>query len=330
VMIALGTHHAMSEEAICERLEITLDERRGQYANVVFHNHEWDNPEMLRNIGTIPAATIGELSGGRFEMEVPVEISKRIYDYDQAMILGPVFPHEVVGFSGGSKWTPVRKVVDHAAAMVNIEKTCFCMVVRPDKSLAGLFFGTPEGAWDAAGDLSAKEHITYKERPFHTIVSCAPKMYDDLWVGGKCMYKLEPVLADDGELIIYAPHITEVSFSHGDIIKQIGYHCSAYLLHHWDRFKDFPWGLLAHSGHVKGIGTVDADGNEQPRATVTLATGIPEEVCHQINLGYVDHRTINIEDYADREDEGVYLERKAGERLYHLRQRPDWAGGTDD
>ena len=294
-------------------------------------------------------------------MEVPVEINKTIYDYDQAMILGPVFPHEVVGFSGGnkylfpgisgpdvlnffhwlgavvtnpmiigSKWTPVRKVVDHAAAMVDVEKTCFCMVVRPDKSLAGLFFGTPEGAWDAAGDLSAKEHITYKSRPFHTIVSCAPKMYDDLWVGGKCMYKLEPVLADGGELIIYAPHITEVSLSHGDIIKQIGYHCSAYLLHHWDRFKDFPWGLLAHSGHVKGIGTVDDNGNEHPRATVTLATGIPEEVCQQINLGYVDHRTINIEDYADREDEGVYLERKAGERLYHLRQRPDWAGGTYD
>ena len=138
------------------------------------------------------------------------------------------------------------------------------------------------------------------------------------------------MLADGGELIIYAPHITEVSFSHGNIIKQIGYHCSAYLLHHWDRFKDFPWGLLAHSGHVKGIGTVDADGNELPRATVTLATGIPEEGCRQINLGYVDHRTINIEDYANLEDEGVYLERKAGERLYHLRPRPDWAGGTDD
>ena len=40
------------------------------------------------------------------------------------------------------------------------------MVVRPDKSLAGLFFGTPEGAWDAAGDLSAKEHITYKSPRF--------------------------------------------------------------------------------------------------------------------------------------------------------------------
>ena len=360
VMIALSTHHAMSEEAICERLEITIEERRDQYAEVTFHNHEWDNPDAMRNLGTIPASTIEELSGGRFEMDVPVEINKTIYDFDQVMILGPVFPHEVVGFSGGnkylfpgisgpevlnffhwlgavvtnpmiigSKWTPVRKVVDHAGAMVDIEKTCFCMVVRPDKSLAGLFFGTPESAWDAASDLSAREHITYKERPFHTIVSCAPTMYDDLWVGGKCMYKLEPILADGGELIIYAPHITEVSFSHGDLMKQIGYHCSAYLLHHWEKFKDFPWGLLAHSGHVKGIGAVDENGNEQSRVTVTLATGIPEAMCKQINLGYVDHRTIDIEDYADRENEGVFLERKAGERLYHLKQRPDWAGGTD-
>jgi len=360
VMIALGTHHAMSEEAICERLEITIEERRKQYADVTFHNHEWDNPDAMRNLGTIPASTIKELSGGRFEMDVPVEINKTIYDFDQVMILGPVFPHEVVGFSGGnkylfpgisgpevlnffhwlgavvtnpmiigSKWTPVRKVVDHAGAMVDIQKTCFCMVVRPDKSLAGLFFGTPESAWDAASDLSAREHITYKERPFHTIVSCAPTMYDDLWVGGKCMYKLEPILADGGELIIYAPHITEVSFSHGDLMKQIGYHCSAYLLHHWEKFKDFPWGLLAHSGHVKGIGAVDENGNEQSRVTVTLATGIPEAMCKQINLGYVDHRTIDIEDYADRENEGVFLERKAGERLYHLQQRPDWAGGTD-
>ena len=360
VMIALGTHHAMSEEAICERLEITIEERREQYAEVTFHNHEWDNPDAMRNLGTIPASTIEELSGGRFEMDVPVEINKTIYNFDQVMILGPVFPHEVVGFSGGnkylfpgisgpevlnffhwlgavvtnpmiigSKWTPVRKVIDHAGAMVDIEKTCFCMVVRPDKSLAGLFFGTPESAWDAASDLSAREHITYKERPFHTIVSCAPTMYDDLWVGGKCMYKLEPILADGGELIIYAPHITEVSFSHGDLMKQIGYHCSAYLLHHWEKFKDFPWGLLAHSGHVKGIGAVDENGNEQSRVTVTLATGIPEAMCKQINLGYVDHRTIDIDDYADRENEGVFLERKAGERLYHLQQRPDWAGGTD-
>ena len=40
-------------------------------------------------------------------------------------------------------------------------------------------------------------------------------MYDELWVGGKCMYKLEPVVADGGELIIYAPHIHEICVTHG-------------------------------------------------------------------------------------------------------------------
>jgi len=230
----------------------------------------------------------------------------------------------------GHQHTPVRAIVDRAGAMVDLDKRCFAMVVRPDKSLAGLFFGTPESAWAAASDLSAQTHITLVDRPFDKIISCAPPMYDDLWVGGKCMYKLEPVLADGGELIIYAPHIREISHTHGRLLREIGYHTGAFLLHHWEEFKDYPWGLLAHSAHVKGIGTVDADGNEQPRATVTLATGIPEKVCRQINLGYVDYRMINIEDHANREDEGMYLERKAGERLYHLRNRPDWAGGTDD
>ena len=360
VMIALGTHPPMSEEAICERLEISTDERRGKFAPVEFHNREWDNPDALRDAGTIPAADIAELSSGKFAMELPVKINARLFDYDQVIIVGPVFPHEVAGFSGGNKylfpgvsgpellnffhwlgavisnpkiighkWTPVRKVIDLAASMVAIDKRCFAMVVRPDKSLAGLFFGTPESAWDAASDLSAREHITYMERPFHTIVSCAPPMYDDLWVGGKCMYKLEPVLADGGELIIYAPHIRDISHTHGELLREIGYHTSAYLLHHWEKYKNYPWGLLAHSSHVKGIGTVDENGAELPRARVTLATGIPEKICREINLGYINHKTINIEDYADREDEGILLVRKAGERLYHLQQRPAWAGGAE-
>ena len=55
-------------------------------------------------------------------------------------------------------------------------------------------------------------------------------MYDELWVGGKCMYKLEPVVADGGELIIYAPHIHEISITHGSLIRRIGYHCRDYFL----------------------------------------------------------------------------------------------------
>jgi nickel-dependent lactate racemase len=226
----------------------------------------------------------------------------------------------------GNKWTPVRKIVDRAAAMVKLPKLCFCMVVH-NAQLAGLFAGTPEGAWDKASDLSRKLHITYKDRPFQTILSCAPKMYDELWTGGKCMYKLEPVLADGGELIIYAPHIREVCVAHGKILMEIGYHCRDYFLKQWDKFKNYPWGVLAHSTHVYGLGTYE-NGIERPRARVTLATGIPENICRKINLGYRDPKTINVEDYANREDEGVLLVRKAGEMLFHLKNQPKWAGGT--
>jgi nickel-dependent lactate racemase len=149
-------------------------------------------------------------------------------------------------------------------------------------------------------------------------------MYDDLWVGGKCMYKLEPVVADGGELIIYAPHITEISVTHGKLIEQIGYHCRDYFLKQWDRFKDLPWGVLAHSTHVRGIGTFE-NGIENCRIKVTLATRIPADICAKINLGYRDPDLINVNDFANREDAGILLVPKAGEMLYHLSHPPSWA-----
>jgi lactate racemase len=358
VLIALGTHQPMNEAAICRRLDITEADRRGRYSRVNFFNHAWDSPSALRRIGTLSAKEVGELTEGRFSMDVPVEINRMIFDYDQVIIVGPVFPHEVVGFSGGNKylfpgvggpeilnffhwlgavvtnpmiignkWTAVRKVVDRAAAMVNVEKLCFSLVVAPDKSLLGLFAGAPEAAWDQASELSRQVHITYKQKPFQTILSCAPPMYDELWTAGKCMYKLEPVLADGGELIIYAPHLSEVCVSHGSHIDKVGYHCRDYFLKQWDRFKDIPWGVLAHSSHVRGIGTYE-NGIERCRATVTLATQIPEATCRRINLAYRDPGSIRIEDFANREDQGILLVRQAGEMLYKLANPPAWAGGA--
>jgi nickel-dependent lactate racemase len=227
----------------------------------------------------------------------------------------------------GNQWTAVRRVVDKAGSMVNIDKLLLAMVVRPDKSLAGFFAGTPEAAWDAAVQVSKQVHILRQEHPFHTVLSCAPKMYDELWVGGKCMYKLEPVVADGGELIIYAPHIHEICVAHGANIRKAGYHCRDYFLKQWDRFKDFPWGVLAHCTHVYGLGTFD-NGVEQPRIRVTLATGLPADVCREINLGYRDWRTLRVEDYQGREAEGVLVVPKAGEMLYQLQHPPTWAGGT--
>lgn len=348
VMIALGTHPPMTEEAIRERLEITEAERTSTYALVKFLNHAWNDPTELQTLGIIPAKEIAILSDGLFSMDVPVEINRNVLAYDQIIMIGPVFPHEVVGFSGGNKylfpgvggpailnffhwlgavitnpmiighkWTPVRKVVDRAASMVPVPKLCFCLVVE-GSTFAGIFAGTPELAWDAASDLSERTHLEYRDAPFQTVLSCAPAMYDELWVGGKCMYKLEPVVADGGELIIYAPHIQEISIAHGGLIREIGYHCRDYFLKQWDRFKDYPWGILAHSTHVRGVGTFE-DGVERCRIQVTLATGIPESVCREINLGYRDPASIRKADFANREDQGVLLVPKAGERLFRLK-----------
>lgn len=357
VLIALGTHPPMSDSAINERLEITAEERAGRYGRVRVMNHAWDDPAALTKVGTISAAEIGTLSGGLFQMEVDVSINRVVLDYDQIVIVGPVFPHEVVGFSGGNKylfpgiggpeilnffhwlgavisnpkvignkWTPVRRVVDRAATLVPVAKAAFCMVVHQGK-LAGLYAGTPEAAWSQAADLSDQLHIVYKDRPFHTVLSCAPPMYDEIWVGGKCMYKLEPVVADGGELIIFAPHIREISLTHGKLIERIGYHTRDYFLAQWDRFKHEPWGILAHSTHVRGVGTYE-NGVEKPRVQVTLATQIPEEVCRRINLGYRDPATIDVNQYKDRESEGILYVPKAGEMLYRLKESPAWAASS--
>ena len=348
VMVALGTHPPMSQEAICHRLDLTPEQKTKEYPKVKLLNHAWDDDKVLAEIGKIPASEIRDLTGGLFEMEVRVRINRAALEYDELVILGPTFPHEVVGFSGGNKylfpgisgpevlnffhwlgavvtnpgiigkkWTPVRKVVDRAASMVKTRKWCASMVVRSDASLVGLHVGTPESAWDRAADQSAGLHIVRKAKPFRQILSCAPEMYDELWVAGKCMYKLEPVLAEGGELIIYAPHLKEVSLTHGKLIREIGYHCRDYFLKQWDKFKDKPWGVLAHSTHVFGGGTYEA-GVEEPRARVVLASGIPEAVCREINLGYRDPKTIRKEDFANREEEGVLLVPKAGEQLYRL------------
>ena len=144
-------------------------------------------------------------------------------------------------------------------------------------------------------------------------------MYDEIWVAGKVMYKLEQVVAEGGKLIIYGPHIKHVSRTWGKEIEKIGYHIRDYFLAHEDRFKDIPRGVLAHSTHVRGSGRFD-DGVEIPRIEVILATGIAEERCRRINLGYLDPSKIQLDDYLNKEDEGVLFVDHPGEILYKLNE----------
>ncbi len=181
----------------------------------------------------------------------------------------------------------------------------------------GFFYGSPQEAWSAAADLAAKTHIKYVGRTYRNVLGIAPKMYDDIWTAGKVMYKLEPVLADGADLVIYAPHITEVSYTHGKMLDRIGYHTRDYFLKQMDKFQGVPGGIMAHSTHVKGIGTFE-NGIERPRCNVILATKIPQDRCNRINLGYLDPATIDVAEWEGREDEGILVVHDAGETLYRL------------
>jgi nickel-dependent lactate racemase len=222
----------------------------------------------------------------------------------------------------GVKQTPVRRVIHRAAQFLPRPLVCIALVMQ-EATLRGMYIGTYLDAFEAAADLSAQLNIILIEQPMQRILSCPATRYDDLWTAAKAMYKTEPVIADGGEVIIYAPHITEVSYTHGELIDRVGYHVRDFFLQQWERYGDIPGTILAHSTHVKGAGTYDAaSGVESPRIQVTLATGISEERCRRINLGYTDPAAIHPAEWANRETEGILLVPHAGEMLYRLRYHP--------
>ena len=346
-VIAVGTHPKMSESDILRHVGLTPAERRGRYAKVGIYNHDWSSG--LRHIGTLSAGEMGELSEGLWQRQVPVMINERIFDYDHILICGPVFPHAVVGYSGGNKYffpgisgphvtnvthwlaglignlgiighrdTPTRRMLDRAASFIDLPKSCYSLVVQGASDLMGLYYGSPEDSQARAVELSAQVNVRYVDKQYETVVAVVPEIYDDFWTGCKGMLKSEPVVADGGTLIIYAPHINEISYTHGEALERVGYHVRDYYLAQWDELRDIDYVALGHAALTRGAGTY-VDGVESFRVKLILATGISEERCLGANLGYMNHKELNLQDWVGREDEGVLVIPRAGEMLYCVR-----------
>ena len=345
-LVALGTHAPMSDAQLSKLVGRAVT--GGHAGERRIFNHRWDDPGSFATLGTIPAREIEELTGGRLSRDVTVMLNRLPLAYDHVLVCGPVFPHEVVGFSGGTtylfpgiagpeiihfthwlgalitnyevigtKTTPVRAVIDRAARLLERPVSLVAPVVLHE-GVAGIYCGPVSETWSEAAELSSRRHVVWLEQPVKRALSIMPAMYDDLWVAGKGMYKMEPAVADGGEVVIYAPHVREVSHTHGTLIEAIGYHCKDYFLKQWERFKDVPGGILAHSTHVKGQGRFDpATGAETPRIRVTLATGIPRELCARINLGYLDPKSVDAEAWA--RDKDTLVVPRAGEMLYRVK-----------
>jgi nickel-dependent lactate racemase len=348
-LVALGTHSPMNDAQLSALVGRPVVNGLAGTRRIV--NHRWDDPATFASLGSIPAAEIAGLTGGLLQEEVPVALNRLVTEYDHVLICGPVFPHEVVGFSGGTKYlfpgiaappiihfthwlgalitssevigttdTPVRAVVDRAAALLDTPLSLLAVVVTHE-GIAGVFCGDTKGAWRQAAALSARRHIVWVDEPFDRILAVMPPMYADLWTAGKGVYKTEPAVADGGEVVVLAPHVTEVSYVHGKQIEAIGYHCRDYFLGQWEQFRGYPGGILAHSTHVRGLGTYDAARRkEECRIRVTLATGITQVRCERINLSYRDPAAIDPREWPD--GNGSLVVPRAGEMLYRVGAPP--------
>lgn len=349
VLVALGTHQAMGEEALAAHLGYAPGRLGERYPGMTALNHAWWDGSAFSEVGAIGSDRIAQLSGDLLRHQVRVRINRAVIEHDVTLIVGPVFPHEVVGFSGGNKYlfpgvsgrelidlshwlgalitsaetigtrgvTPVRALIDEAASMVPGERHAFCLVTKSHaRDLHAVTFGEPRSAWAAAAEVSAQVHIRYLDAPVRRVLSLIPAKYQDMWTGAKGFYKVEPVVADGGEVVLYAPHIQEIAGTH-PAIEQIGYHCRDYFVRQWDRFKHLHWGDLAHSTHLRGAGTYDEVHGERDRVTVTLATGISADRTRAVNLDYLDPSEVDPAAWAADADTLVVPD--AGEELYRLR-----------
>lgn len=348
-LIALGTHAPMTLEAIDTFLAGENQTVNQKYPKMRVLNHEWWDPSTFTYLGSITAEEITEISFGQITSEVPISINRHVTESDLVIIIGPVFPHEVVGFSGGAKYlfpgvsgqemidsshwlgaiissaeiigtlgiTPVREMINLAASKIEVPLLALCLVVETGSStISSLSFGSPHTAWEYASAVSAKKHIKFLDKPMKRVISIMPSRYQDIWTAAKGMYKVEPIIRDGGEVILFAPHINEFSITHKEL-DNLGYHCREYFSSQMEKFEGVSRTLMAHSSHLRGAGSFSLTEGEQCRITVTLSTGISKSRTESMSLKYLDPSLFNLSDYEN--DPETLINHNAGEILYRLK-----------
>jgi nickel-dependent lactate racemase len=347
-LVAQGTHPPMSE---AEKLAKIGD---ADFNGLLF-DHRWNQPEELITLGELSGETVRALTGGLIEQAVPVSINKLLAPgvYDTVLVMGATVPHEVAGFAGGAKYffpgvagpelthtthwlgaltgienvigrveTPTRRLIEAAAELITARIISLNTVVsRNDGELVtyALFTGDIREAFRRAAEVSRQVHIRYTERKYKTVVALLDPHYDELWVGGKASYKLGAIIEEGGELIIYAPHLTRLSETHGALIEKYGYAPLETVRDMLGVSQELRENLCiaAHLAHVAYAGRLDDEGKIVPRYRITMASGLEEETCRRVNLGYLDYRSFDYEKMGAEPDTLVVAD--AGRDLYQPR-----------
>ena len=260
-------------------------------------------------------------------------------------------PHEVAGFAGGAKYffpgaagaelthathwlgaltgientigrveTPTRHLIEAAAGFIAAEVISFNSVVSRNAGnqlqTRALFAGDIRASWRKAAEISRQVHIKFTGRKYKKVVALLDKHYDELWTGGKASYKLGGIIEAGGELLIYAPHLREISATHGALIEKYGYAPLETVKKLVAESPDLQKNLCvaAHLTHVAFAGRTGETGAILPRYKITLATQINAETCRRINLNFMPHEDFRLENFAG--DEDTLIVERAGQHLF--------------
>ena len=233
VLVALGTHSRMGETELSRhlgypagRVRRALSRRDGAQPRVVGPAHV----RLGRHDRRRPASPSCPRAASHQSVEV--RLNRAVVEHDVTLVVGPVFPHEVVGFSGGNKYffpgvssqevinvshwlgalitsaeiigtrgiTPVRALIDEAVSLVPGDKLAFCVVVKSGSTGAALGGLRRAGGRLGRGRRRRRGDPRPLPRRARSAGCCrsSRRMYHDIWTAAKGFYKVEPVVADGG------------------------------------------------------------------------------------------------------------------------------------
>ncbi len=224
VLIALGTHRAMSPSEIETRFGPLVMER------VPVVNNPWQDPSQMVNLGLTTNGT-------------PIQVSRLALKADFLLGLGCIVPHHIPGYSGGSKIVQpgicgpgttgathflstrtsrsylgevenvVRAEMDQIAARVGL-KAIFNTVLNRDGRLVRAFYGHPIHAHRAGVHASRAVYGVPFERRTDIVVAGTHPADIEFWQAHKALYAADRVVADGGVIIVVTPCPEGVSVMH--------------------------------------------------------------------------------------------------------------------
>ncbi|MCG8571668.1 MAG: lactate racemase domain-containing protein [Spirochaetes bacterium] len=239
ILPALGTHQPMTVKEITGMFRKTpLD---------LFRKHDF-RKDVIK-IGQVPADFVKQISEGKFNESIPVEVNQLLKQnqYDLILSIGQVVPHEVAGMANynknifvgvggegminkshflgavsgmekimGKPYNPVREVFQYAEKqfLKNFPLVYVLTVLGYTEEgklvMRGLFIGDDKECFSKAASLSQQINLTRLAKPLpKVVVYLDPEEYRSTWLGNKAIYRTRMAMQDEGELIILAPGIKE-------------------------------------------------------------------------------------------------------------------------